>query len=271
MLTKIQLVADANVIDIPILDYNHDPYVLKAQTGLDPPDIDVFVADKVGHGGVYKGRRVPKRQVVLRVGMNPNYGVADPVGVLRDNLYSTLDTLTNGLIDIRLVDTVRPTITIQAIVEKFESPSSNQEVEVQITFICPQPFFTTLADVVSTPNTNTINVTYEGTASVGFVASISPLPSHLGNLVTITKTQTGESIRFTGDTNTTYIYMLDTREGSRSVKLSISGVVSNALHTLQTEYDWLRLTKGLNTFTVTSSSGAPTFSSFSYRPAYWGL
>lgn len=271
MLTKIQLAADANVIDISVLDYPLSPYTLKGSSGFDPPDFDVTIADKFGHGGLYKGRRAPPKDIMLKIGISPDFTNADPVGFSRDILYNILETSTDGLMEIRLIDSIRPTLIIPAVVEKFVNPISNKEIEVQITFLCPQPYFTTTADVVTTPSLSTYNVTYEGTVNIGFVVNIGSHTSEPDNWVQITKSQTGEFMRFTGPTLTNYIYLLDTREGSRSVKKSIGGVISNGLHTIGSDYDWLKLSKGLNTFVITALAGSPTITSFTYRPAYWGI
>lgn len=272
MLTKIQLAVDSNVIDISALSYSGaDMYVLKAASGLDPAGIDVFVADRVGNGGVYKGRRVPKKEIVLRIGINPDYSHDDPVGSARDNLYSTLDSSLDGLIEIRLIDSVRETRIIQAVVEKFEAPVSNEEIEAQITFICPYPFFTEEADVTAAGASATYNVTYTGGVPVGFEFTLGSFANATPNTVRVTKSQTGEYIEFIGNTGTNYSFLFDTREGTRSIRQDVSSVITNALHLVQPGYTWLNLTSGLNTFVLTATTGTPIISSLTYRRTYWGL
>lgn len=274
MLTKIELVGDLETIDVMVGGYVDHSYVLKAASGLGPPDSDILLAGKVGNGALYKGRRVPDRNIVLRIGMNPDYSLSDPVGSLRDKLYNLLESSAGGLITINLIDSVRQTLTIQGAVEKFEVPVSNKEIEVQISFLCPDPFFTTTADVTESPGVSTYNVTYLGTAPVGFLMTIGPNGNQTGNWLRVTKSQTGEYIELDGTTTTNYYYRIDTREGQRIIRLStggVSGTYNVAMNRLDLGYSWFKLTPGLNTFVLTTMTGSPLVNSITYRPSYWGI
>jgi hypothetical protein len=208
--------------------------------------------------------------MVARIGLNPDYSTSvDPVGVLRANLYSLLNpSLDSDFVTINLIDTVNPAKATSAVVEKFEMNSSGEDPEVQITFLCPQPFFTSTA-VALTPGIATINVTYNGTGNIGFTAKID-IPSN-ATWVKLVNSATAKEMIFTDTWNASDDIFLDTRQGSRSVTRVRSGVTTNRFHTLGFNPSWLGLTKGVNNITVTASAGSPTIGQFGYQPVYWGV
>lgn len=271
MLQKIQLFADDVTVEIPVLSFipGADPYVLKAITGLDPPDIESQLSGSVFNRSVYTGRRVPKRDIVIRIGINPNWFMEEPTRELRDNLIAMLEpAMDSDLVLMTFVDDIRSSRNIYGVIDKFEMPLASQDVEAQLTFICPEPNFTDEDYTVLTPNATSAVVNYEGTAKTGLELEIQPLSTISGS-ITLTQVETGAQIvlsdgsTFAPGSN----LVINTTPGYR--KITYGGVSRTSL--LPLSPTWFNLRKGVNTFTMVPSSGSGQFSKATYRNEYWSL
>lgn len=87
MITQIDLMSE-NAIDLPIIGITPKTSLLiKKIDGLDPPDRVLFIGDYSQDGGLYQGRRVSKRNVVITIDLNPNPALGETVESLRDKLH----------------------------------------------------------------------------------------------------------------------------------------------------------------------------------------
>lgn len=141
--------------------------------GLGPPDVDLFMGEYARDGGVYGGRRVPPRTVILTVSLNPNYGDLETVDGLRLLLYKTfMDPFvsTDGLI-IELLDDTYNDRFIQCFTEKLDPDIFSDDTTAQITLRCPNPFIQDVALTVLpvSPAGPTFPFDYEGSVETGFI------------------------------------------------------------------------------------------------------
>lgn len=110
-----------------------------------------------------------------------------------------------------------------------------------LVFLCPQPYSQGAAR-----NATGASITYNGTApcfpklSVTFTSSVTHFE--------ITKSSTGEKLRVNGNMGTTSTLIIDCNTG----KVTINGVLNQ--QALSFDSDFFALTKGTNTFTI--STGA---------------
>lgn len=121
-----------------------DKYIIKAVSGLDASDVlQRRLTAKAQSYYLNNPLVLPKnRQVAFLLKINPQYGSNDTVESLRDDLYIKLLSLdSSGLIRIRFIDSSNAYVgSLIGSVARFEAAIFNSSSDVQITFICEQPF-----------------------------------------------------------------------------------------------------------------------------------
>jgi len=176
VLTQIDVMSD-NAFEMPILGVTpKNSLLIQKITGLNPPDRSLFIGDYSQDGGIYQGRRVGNRNVVLTVNLNPNPALGETVAVLRDRLYKAfIDPQTDGdFLKMLLHDDTNRQIYLVGYCEKFETEPFDAEAMCQISMICPDPYLRDNIDTVLTHPTGWVQVpfTYQGTAETGFIVRI---------------------------------------------------------------------------------------------------
>jgi len=120
-----------------------NPYVLKASTGLDADNIiPRFYGAGLVSNTKYYDLALEPREIVLRIGLDPNYVLGIAPADLRDDIYRAVAASRDGLLQLRfLIDGV-PYTQIKGFVTKLEAPHFNREPEVQITMLCDPSMIT---------------------------------------------------------------------------------------------------------------------------------
>jgi hypothetical protein len=122
-----------------------NPYLLKGIAGTDAEEIvPMFYGQGTESREKYYDMKMPPRELTIRIGLNPNYGLAQRAGDLRDNLLRMISAKRGGLIQVRLNDNAVPIAAISGFITKFIGPVTNKEPEAQITIRCDDPFFKSL-------------------------------------------------------------------------------------------------------------------------------
>jgi hypothetical protein len=186
MITSIVLSsADSDMDDVELKvksASSTDKYILKGVDGLGPPDINARTGSQYYDGVIYKGRRSELRNVVIRIGLKPNYALGESVSQLRDDLYAQIlegengeitDNFDNeGLFTITVNDSIKGARILRGAVEKFEVALFSNEPEVQLSILCPYPYLIAPNLVTVTVNGLSSNINYLGTKRVGFLTEI---------------------------------------------------------------------------------------------------
>lgn len=176
MITQLDVLSDDAFV-LPILGITPKSRLLiKKITGLNPPDKTLFIGDYSQDGGIYQGRRVGNRNVVITLDLNPDPALGDSVASLRQELQKAFnDPQVDGeFLKLRFhEDTGRQTYVV-GYCEKFEHEVFDVETMCQISMICPDPYIREDQDTILTQPTGWVQVpfTYQGTAETGFVARI---------------------------------------------------------------------------------------------------
>jgi hypothetical protein len=166
-------------LELPILGVTTKASLLvRKVTGLNPPDVDLFIGDYARDGGTYQGRRVGSRNVVMTLDLNPNPALGETVSSLRELLYKTfIDPLINAdYIELLLHDEAGNIRNLAGYTEKFETEIFDIETMAQISMICPDPYIRDLNEtVLNNPSSAWVSVpfNYVGTAETGFEAEIN--------------------------------------------------------------------------------------------------
>lgn len=280
MLTQIDVVygneLGEQVLVLPILGINpKSSLLIRKVTGLNPPDIDLFIGDYSRDGGTYQGRRVGNRNVVMTIDLNPNPALGETVSSLRELLYKVfVDPLVDAdYVRLILRDDSGKVRHLYGYAEKFETEIFDVETLVQISIICPDPYIRDLDEIVLTNELGTwvsVPFAYTGTSETGFLAEIHvSTPTPVLTLKNNAKTMVFTHPFLTGD-----IVYVDTNRGVRDVLLVRDSVTYPLIASMSSTSRWLELHSQANTMTVYGEldtdlvAGVKTLV---YRSSYWGI
>lgn len=281
MLTQIDVVygneQGEQALALPILGVTpKESLLIRKVTGLNPPDADLFIGEYARDGGLYQGRRVGSRNVVMTIDLNPNPALGETVSGLRDLLYKTfMDPLVDAdHVELVLHSDDGRVRNLYGYTEKFETEIFDEvETLAQISFICPDPY---IRDLVETVHTNesatwiTVPFTYQGTAETGFEVDI-----HINDdtssltLINNNRSMTIEHQFFAGD-----VVKINTNRGFRNITYTRLGVTYPAISKMTYASRWLELHSQTNLMTVhgpTLGDGVAGVKTLKYRASYWGV
>jgi hypothetical protein len=166
----------------PIVDQNvaMDPIQIKKIDGLGPVTASVNTTQYGSVDGEFlNGTFTPKRNIVLTIGLNPDWANQTFEG-LRQILYSYF--MPESEVRLRFTSTHMATVEIVGYVESCEPDMFSKDPEYTVSIICPQPYFTAIAATAIQGQTQSfaaptdVLVNYEGSVDVGFIVDVT-LPS----------------------------------------------------------------------------------------------
>lgn len=266
-LSKIRLIGLA-VVDLPIIGATpQDVYILKDVDGLGPPEIDVSIADTLNAGGVYQGRRAQNKQIVAKVGLNPDYTAGQVPADLRESLYGMLSPSADDAIVVQIIDDEDVVAGTTGYVSKIEINPFSDKPEVQMTIDCTKPTFAadTLLFVEPSDTVSPVIVN-EGSAPTGLHMELQFTADVTGwTLTHISGRKMEINYAFlTGD-----LLEIDTRPGQRGIWVTRVGVRTNIIWALTGDSIWHMLHGGANNFATSSSSF--DWGDVYYLPLFWGI
>lgn len=177
MLTQIDVMSVDTPLELPILGVTpKSSLLIQKISGLNPPDRSLFIGDYSQDGGLYQGRRVGVRNVVLTISLNPNPALGETVSSLRQMLYKAfIDPQVDGdYLKLVLTDEDSNEKYLVGYCEKFESDMFDVDTMCQISMLCPDPYIHDNEDTILEHSTGWVQVpfNYLGTAETGFVVRI---------------------------------------------------------------------------------------------------
>lgn len=278
MLTQIDIESE-NAFFIPILGVTpKDSLLIKKITGLNPPDINLFIGDYSRDGGTYQGRRVGKRNPVITMELNPNPALGETVSGLREMLYKAfLDPSAEAdFLKVVLHEDDGRERYFVGHVEKFESELFDVETLAQISIICPDPFIRDNTETILTHPTGwtTVPFSYGGTAEVGFKAKI-----YLNSTTSVlTLENNGKTMVITREFSTGELVTVSTVRGSRSLTVTPPGGTEedavSIIANLSSLSPWIELHSQSNTMKVygaTTEFLPGAIRELKYTQTYWGI
>jgi hypothetical protein len=184
LLTHIDVDSE-NAFVVPILGVSpKEPILVRSISGLNPPDVDLFIGDYARDGGLYTGRRVGKRNVVIIFDLNPNPALGQTISGLRDLLYKAfMDPRPEAdYIKLTFHDDLGRARYVVGYVEKFETDIFSSGTMVQISIICPDPYIRDEESTILSNSPGWVTVdpfSYPGTAETGleteiYITSLAP-------------------------------------------------------------------------------------------------
>lgn len=251
-----------------------NPYNVKTIIGLDADEIVPYsFASTYSPGTKYSELFLQKREIVVRIELNPSFGGGQTYSDLRDDLYRLISSSRTGNIQLQFKNGNDVTAVISGFVKKFESSQFSKTPEAQITIRCddamlraPDPV---VVDVVGLdPLATNLNDPLS-TAPHGFTFEAefidSSLYFHLEDPTDSTWTfdvfglfQEGDILHFSSVPGDKYLYVV---RGLDTIHL---------VDVITPESVWPIMFPGDNNFDVTSPFTVQ-WNAISYYPAYWGV
>lgn len=150
---------------------NDDPIHVKNIDGLGPVTANITTTPyATSRGELYQDSSIGKRNIVLTLGYNPNWGGQQTIGSLRQILYRYFSP--KQWCKLRFFSDDLPVVDIEGYCESFDPSIFSQDPEVQISIICPNPDFveadaSLITGIVDDGTTETV-FNYIGSTDTGF-------------------------------------------------------------------------------------------------------
>lgn len=243
-----------------------NPYKLKGISGL---DIEEIIPQFYGQGTESETKfyelTLQPREIVIRIGLNPNYSTDQSPGELRDRLLKAIASNRGGKLQVRLNYNDTPIAAIFGFVKRFEAPVSVVEPEVQMTLYCEDPLFKSLYTsqqiVTDLSKTDPLIIDPVSTAPHGFKFRLtftgSVNPFIIRNSVTPDwqfridyAFLNGDQLYFSSENGDKYLYRIR------------SGITLYLMDKIQAGAVWPILFPGENQFNINTSG-------FNWNEVYW--
>lgn len=281
MITRMEVVsAQPGAPDLPLgsgfMPYN-DPIQIRNIEGLGPVKSDLALTPyATGRGELYQGITTGKRNIVLTLGLNPDWADYTPMA-LRQILYRYF--MPERWSTLRFFSEEMPPVYINGVVESFEPNIFSQDPEIQISLICPKPDF---IDLDTSYRYGLVDgsekiVNYMGTVPVGFVlliAGTEDVPTYTGSL-TVTNTvgdniQTFQVNPISLDMASDLYVEINTVRTTRHIYAVMGEDAVNILGKLSSDSVWVELSPGENKFVVEADTSGLKWS-MGYFNRFGGL
>ena len=280
MLTRLR--AYSSWLDAPTLPLSDDGreetdlLQIRDIQGLDPVKAAVNTSPFGSvDGAAYLGSNVPIRNIVLTLRPNPNWD---------DWTYEKLRRLVYSYFMPKLLTQLVfysddiPPVEIFGYVEDCNVNPFSKDPEIQVSIICPDPYFTALdATVVlgqsTRDNSNPTIIEYNGSIEAGINVEVTrvsdPAPTFIGIQIGDPSIQT---FRVTASVNSTQYFVMNSTAGQRYAQtISLStGVISNLLSKILEGSTWPTLQLGTNKFSIITDQGVQNWK-LTYYERYGGL
>ena len=255
-----------------------DPLRIRRIDGLGPVDASVNTSS-YGQidGESYSGSSIGKRNIVLTIGFNPNW-IDQRIESLRAILYKYV--MPKSRVRMRFTSTHMPTVEIFGYVESCEPNIFSQDPEMQVSIICPEPYFKDVSATVVNGVTQAIGATtgddidYEGSVDAGFVLYVEKGSGsdYTGPMHVVNAAPNQEFFLLSEVTvNATDYVDLSTLVGGKYVRKAFvaGGPSQNIMRYVSASSTWSLLKPGVNEFRVLAAAGLSW--TMRYHNRYGGL
>jgi hypothetical protein len=256
-----------------------DSYIIKGMSGLDVDEV-IHQYQAVNSGQTTYSTNMPPRVVVVAIRLNPKYGQGETTEVLRNNLQKMISYTRSALIEMRFMNGTTHVSTLKGIITKFESSLFGSEPEVQITFLCEDPFFSSPESVIvpiGTARVNTKSWTDNlSTAAHGFKLELF-FPT-VPNWVEIQENNGYPNlpfrINFAPDYNWEQVLYFSSEYNNRYVYYkNVTSLRVNVAHTIVPFSPWPLMHPGETSLTINTDLSVENFTwqKIEYKNSYWGV
>jgi hypothetical protein len=242
---------------------NLDPVQVRDIKGLEPVKADIKTDPYAsGDGELYNGSSVGKRNIVITLGLNPDW-VDQTIASLRRQLYRYW--LPKAWTKLRFFSDDMATVDIEGYVESFDPNMFSQDPEIQVSIICPKPDFiepdATFYYGIVDDGTTELEFEYGGSAPAGFELRVQHSADNVdytGSLDISMQQEPEDPQVFTVDPVTidsTQHFKLSTIQNAKRVQ-QVSNAdesVTNLLMRMTDASVWPQIKPGTNLFKVAAT------------------
>lgn len=271
------------------LTQNEEKWQVVSITGLNPPDAQINITDIAGlDGGKFNSSKLNTRNLVIMLKLN---------GIVEENrqeLYRFFRTKDNCVFYFK---NKNRDVSIKGVIETVECDLFSNAELMQISIICPYPYFRAMAEVISIVSNEiaafkfpfSINVnepipisTYvesritdvvnRSEAETGVLITIDVLEAI--STIQIQNTVTGEYISLAYAFQAGDRILIDTNKGQKSIRLIRAGETSNIFSAMRSGSTFFQLAIGSNYFGYLADDGDSdenVYITFTYYHLYRGV
>ena len=262
-------------------------YQISQITGLNPPNANIYLTAIAGMDGErYKSSHVDMRNIVITIAINGN------VEQNRLRLYNFFGT--GKWCKIFFKNNAR-NVYIEGYCEQVELNHFALKQTMQISIICPEPFFKSLSQIVidismvhaafefpfaiEAPGIEfsviepgrEATIYNEGEVATGLIIRLTSLVDGISNPI-IRNVETGNYLGVATTLNEGNVLMINTNKGKKSVQKYIGGATINAISSLMPGSTWFQLHSGLNSFVYSTDEAPENLKvEFAYNILYEGV
>jgi hypothetical protein len=254
-----------------------DSHLIKSIAGLDAEDIvPMYYGYGLNSNTKYYEYSLKPRDIVMRIGLNPNFTINESYGGLRETLYKAISSSRSGIITLKFLSNGVAQTQIFGRIVKFEVVYFTKEPEVQITFNCTEPLFKAInstlitgiasanpvlvTDNVSTaPHGFKLQATFIGSVATFTIQDAAATPEWMFQIIPASPFAIGDVLYLSSEKNNKYIYMVR------------SGVTTYLMDKVLTTSVWSILFPGNNVFYIPEIIGAITINNIEHYASYWGV
>lgn len=263
MLTRVEVFSsNPSAPELPLggLFPNDDPVQVRSIDGLGPVKAEVSSTGfATGRGELFQGSSIGKRNIVMNLGLNPDWAEGQSMSILRQQLYRYF--LPEAWTKLRFFSDHLPVVDIEGIVESFEPNMFSQDPEVQVSVLCHKPDFieadAIIYDGIVDDGTAELEFEYTGTVPTGFELRVDRTvanPSYSGDLtITVKAPESPQILEMEDITVDTlkYFKMSSVRNAKRVQNIALAdGAATNLLSKMTPESVWPELNPGINVISV---------------------
>lgn len=238
---------------------NSDQLHIRNIDGLDPVKADIGT-ETYGNidGEFYTGSSIGKRNIVLKIGFNPDYETYS-VETLRQLLYAYF--MPKRQTKLRFHSTHIPTVDISGVVESMEQNIFSNDPEIDVSIICPSPDFIGIDSLVVSgivgiqSDFDYEEISYLGSVNTGFVLTVKQTEDneeYTGPLYILTNAGVTKTFYVEATVDDDSYFEINSLAQSRYVRdIGVAdGIITNLLRTITFDADWPVLLPGLNNVVV---------------------
>lgn len=244
-------------------------------TGLDPADATVVSTDfALLDGEDYQSSRTAKRNIVMTVGMQPDWTTSQETSDLRETLYDWF--MPKSSVSLRFYRDGKDAVDIAGRVETFDAPLFAADPVATISILNFDPRFSnpvaTVFNGSTVPDASTLPCTYLGNVDVGFLFTLnvnSVIPGF--TLYNNRPDGTTQQLTFTAALLPGDVVNISTISGNKYATLTRGGMTSSLLYAVSSTSNWITLNKGVNAIRCLTVSGVSIPYTITYNYKLGGL
>lgn len=246
----------------------------KSVDGLGPVKAEISTVELASEAGsTFLSSKDSVRNIVIKVEYRPDYSRGFTVTDLRRKLYEVFTP--KSKVDLFFNDSDLGAMSIVGYVESFEPDIFSDKPSVQISILCPEPYFRRPGEAQTTvtiPDASiaSFNIPYSGNIPVGFLLEYTITEAISEGRLELVKLGSDGKLSLLSAFNIGDVIRINTVPGAKYVQRVRSGTTTSILGAFSGATTPMKLHNGQNYFTFNRRWSVTNFK-ITYRTLYGGL